>query len=43
MHSGFGARENKIENSISFAEMYLRVLREETLANPKIRKKLLGD
>ena len=43
MHSGFGAREHKIENAIDFEEMSLRVLRGETLANPKIRKKLLGD
>ncbi|SFV65323.1 hypothetical protein MNB_SV-14-1006 [hydrothermal vent metagenome] len=42
MHSGFGARENKTENSIGFTEMSLRTLRGETLANPKIRKKLLG-
>ena len=42
MHSGFGARENKTEDSIGFAEMSLRVLRGETLANPEIRKKLLG-
>ena len=43
MHSGFGAREKKIENAIDFKEMSLRVLRGETLANPKIRKKLLGN
>jgi nitrous oxide reductase accessory protein NosL len=42
MHSGFGAREEKIEKSIDFSEMSLRALRGETLANPKIRKKLLG-
>lgn len=43
MNSGFGARENRIKKSIGFSEMYLRVLREETLANPKIRKKLLEE
>ncbi len=43
MHSGFGARENRVEKSIDFKEMYLRSLRGETLANPKIRKKLLGE
>jgi hypothetical protein len=43
MHSGFGAREHPIKNSIDFSEMSLRGLRGETLANPKIRKKLLGE
>jgi len=42
MHSGFGAIEAKAEGTIGFKEMSLRVLRGETLANPKIRKKLLG-
>jgi len=43
MHSGFGAREKQLNQSIGFKEMSLRVLRGETLVNPKIRKKLLGE
>ena len=43
MHYGFGARESKIDKSISFDEMRLRMLRGENLTNPKIRKKLLGE
>ena len=43
MHYGFGAREAKSEGTINYEEMALRVLRGETLANPKIRKKLLGE
>jgi hypothetical protein len=43
MHYGFGAREQKVEKTINYEEMVLRVLRGETLANPKIRKKLLGE
>ena len=43
MHYGFGARENKIDNSIGFDEMRLRMLRGENLTDPKIRKKLLGE
>ena len=43
MRYGFGAREKKGENTISFEEMRLRVLRGEDLTNPKIRKKLLGE
>jgi len=41
MHYGFGARERKGEQTIIFKEMRLRVLRGETLANPKWRKKIL--
>ena len=41
MHSGFGAYEHKKENLIDFDEMRLRVLRGETMQNPKIRRKLL--
>lgn len=43
MGYGFGAREQKTEGSINFKEMQLRMLRGENLANPKIRKKLLGE
>jgi len=42
MHYGFGAREKETNETISFKEMMLRVYRNETLANPKYRKKLLG-
>lgn len=41
MHYGFGARE-KGNDTIDFNEMVLRMYRGETLANPKIRAKLLG-
>jgi len=43
MHYGFGAREKKAEGTIDFKEMELRMLRGENLANPKIRKKHLGE
>jgi len=43
MHYGFAAREHKSEKTIGYEEMALRALRGETLANPKIRKKLLGE
>ncbi len=42
MHYGFGAYETKQENSISFDEVILRMLRGEHMANPKIRKQILG-
>ncbi|NPA50237.1 MAG: hypothetical protein GXO02_01245 [Epsilonproteobacteria bacterium] len=42
MHYGFGAREKKCSECISFDEMRARMLRGENLTNPKIRKKLLG-
>ncbi len=42
MHYGFGAYENKIKNSIDFNEVILRMLRGENMANPKIRKQILG-
>ena len=43
MHYGFGAREHENNKSIDFNEMQLRMYRGETLVNPKIRKKLLGE
>lgn len=43
MGYGFGAYEMPQENLISFDEMRLKMLRGETMNNPKIRKKLLGD
>ena len=43
MHYGFGAREKQEEGTIDYETMALRAVRGETLANPKIRKKLLGE
>jgi len=43
MGYGFGAREGKTKESIDFKEMRRRVLHNETLLNPKIRKRLLED
>ena len=40
---GFGAYENKSENLIDFDTMFLHMVRGEHLANPKIKKLLLGD
>ena len=34
--------ENKKDNSISFDEVVMRMLRGEHMANPKIRKNILG-
>jgi nitrous oxide reductase accessory protein NosL len=42
MGYGFGAYEKKGEGMIDFETMRLRVLRGETMKDPKIRKKLLG-
>jgi len=42
MGYGFGAYKMPQEALIGFEEMSLRVLRGETMNNPKIRKKLLG-
>ena len=43
MNYGFGAYENKNENTIiDFNEVKLRMLRGEHMANPKIRKQILG-
>lgn len=43
MHYGFGAREHAGKGTIDFNEMKLRMYRGETLKNPKIRKKILGE
>lgn len=43
MGYGFGAYENKKEEMIPFDEMILKMYRGESLANPLIRKKLLGE
>jgi len=42
MHYGFGAREKESNETIDFKEMELRMYRNENLANPKYRAKLLG-
>lgn len=43
MGYGFGAYEKKQDGFINFDEMQLKMLRGETMNNPKIRKKLKGD
>jgi hypothetical protein len=43
MGYGFGAREKKKEGAIGFQEMYHRMIHDETLLDPKIRKSLLED
>jgi len=42
MEHGFAAYAKAKEGFIDFEEMQLRVLRGETMANPKIKKQLLG-
>ncbi len=42
MYFGFGAYEHKKDGFINYEDMTLRVLRGETLQNPKLRKKALG-
>jgi len=42
MGYGFGAYENKSNGMIDFETMRLKVLRGETMKDPKIRKQLLG-
>lgn len=42
MGYGFGAYKEKKEGMITFDEMILKMYRGETLANPLIRKQLLG-
>lgn len=42
MSFGFGAYEKVMEETISFDEMYLRVLRKETLQDPYYKGKILG-
>ena len=39
---GFSAYENKKDGSIDFNEVIIRMLRGEHMANPKIRKQILG-
>lgn len=42
MSYGFGAYEQRDESMIDFDEMYTKMLRGEHMANPKIKKQLLG-
>lgn len=42
MNYGFSAYEHKKENSIKIDEVKLKMLRGEHMANPKIRKQILG-
>ena len=42
MSYGFGAYEHKIDNPIGFDEVTIKMLRGEHMANPKIRKHILG-
>jgi nitrous oxide reductase accessory protein NosL len=43
MNNGFGAYEHKQKNFVDFETMRLKMLRGETLNNPLIRQKLLGE
>ena len=43
MNYGFGAYEIKKDDFINFETMRARMISGETMANPKVRKKLLGD
>jgi hypothetical protein len=42
MNYGFTPYEKKCKNCINFDEVILRMLRGEHMANPKIRKQILG-
>ncbi len=39
---GFSAYEKELENTIKFDEVIMKMLRGEHMANPKIRKQILG-
>ena len=43
MGYGFGAYKNPQDDFINFEEMRLKMLRGETMNNPKIRKQLIGN
>ncbi len=43
MGYGFGAYEHKKKGMVDFTTMRLRMLRGETMKNPKIRQQLLGE
>ena len=42
MGYGFSAYEKELEQTIGFDEVIIRMLRGEHMANPKIRKQILG-
>jgi hypothetical protein len=42
MNYGFSAYEKEINNSVKIDEVKLKMLRGEHMANPKIRKQILG-
>jgi hypothetical protein len=42
MNYGFVAYENEVNDSIKADEVELKILRGEHMANPKIRKQILG-
>lgn len=42
MNYGFSAYEKEVPNSIKMDEVWLRMLRGEHMANPKIAKQILG-
>ena len=42
MNYGFSAYEKEVQNAIKINEVWLRMLRGEHMANPKIRKQILG-
>lgn len=42
MNYGFSAYEKEVPNPIKMDEVWLRMLRGEHMANPKIRKQILG-
>jgi nitrous oxide reductase accessory protein NosL len=43
MGYGFGAYKNRVDGYVDFETMQLKILRGETMNNPVIRKKLLGE
>ena len=43
MRYGFSGYEQKQENSVNFNEVHMKMLRGEHMANPKIRKQILGN
>ena len=42
MSYGFCAYENNVDNPMDFDEVTIKILRGEHMANPKIRKQILG-
>ena len=42
MNYGFSAYENRCSNCINFDKVIIKMLRGENMANPKIRKQILG-